>query len=197
MMNLDYNFFEIDQQYITPVKGKILIAEPFMRDPYFKRSIVLLTEHNEDGSVGFVLNKPVDIPVHEVFKEFPRIDTEISIGGPVATNTVHYLHTLGDIIPNSMNVIGDIYWGGDFDFIQGLIKTGKLNQDQIRFFLGYSGWQPNQLDNELEEKSWIVTDIDESFILERNYQNMWKTSLSRLGDKYKLWSGFPEDPAMN
>ena len=196
-MDLGYNFFEIEDKNIAPAKGKILISEPFLRDSYFKRSIVLLTEHNKEGSVGFVLNKPIDLSVNEVFKGFPEIDAGVSIGGPVGTNTVHYIHILGDTVPNSVNVIDHIYWGGDFDIIKGLIKSGEITKDQIRFFLGYSGWHPNQLENELAENSWIVTDIDPSKIMEISSPDIWKDLLKKLGKKYKMWSNFPENPGLN
>lgn len=196
-MNLNYNFFEIEDKYLAPAKGKVLISEPFLRDSYFKRSIVFLTEHNKEGSVGFVLNKPVDLPVNEVIKDFPEINAGVSIGGPVGTNTVHYLHTLGDIVPNSVNVIDDIYWGGDFDFIKGLIKAEKVMGDQIRFFLGYSGWNPNQLENELSENSWLVAEIDSMDIMRINTPEIWKDILAKLGDRYKIWANFPENPGLN
>ena len=196
-MDLGYNFFEIENKNIAPEKGKILISEPFLRDSYFKRSIVLLTEHNKDGSVGFVLNKPIDMSVNEVFEGFPKMDAGVSIGGPVGTNTVHYIHVLGDLIPNSVNVIDDIYWGGDFDFVKGLIKSGKLNKKDIRFFLGYSGWHPNQLENELAENSWVVADIDASKIMRLVSPDLWKDTLSQLGEKYRMWANFPENPGFN
>lgn len=196
-MDLGYNFFEIDHKNMVPQKGRILISEPFLMDSYFKRSIVLLTEHNDEGTVGFVLNKPVDLNLNEVFKEFPEIGVKVSIGGPVGTNTIHYLHTLGDIIPNSVNVLDDIYWGGDFKFVKGLIKSGKVDSDQIRFFLGYSGWQPKQLENELKENSWIVTSIDPFTVMHSDTVNMWKETLSKLGEKYRMWSNFPENPGLN
>ena len=119
-MELDFNIFKIEYNKVTPKKGRVLVSEPFLQDTYFKRSLVLLTEYSEEGAVGFVLNKPLDVKVNEVMNEFPFTNEHVSIGGPVSTNSVHYLHTLGNLIPNSVPVIGDIYWGGDFDFIKHL-----------------------------------------------------------------------------
>ena len=196
-MELDFNLFKIEYNKVAPKKGRILLAEPFLQDNYFKRSIVLLTEHSNEGAVGFVLNKPIDVKVNEVMEGFPFFDSDVCIGGPVSTNTVHYIHTLGDIIPNAVHVVDNIYWGGDFDFVKNLIKEGELNSDQIRFFLGYSGWHAGQLENELEQNSWLITEIHSSLIMKNSNSNVWKTTLSQLGEKYKIWSDFPENPGLN
>jgi len=134
-MDTDFNIFKIEYNKVAPQKGRILVAEPFLQDTYFKRSIVLLTEHSDDGSVGFVLNKPLDVKVKEVMADFPDINNTVSIGGPVSTNTVHYIHTLGHLIPNSVHVFDSIYWGGDFEAIKSLLNEDKISIDQIRFFL--------------------------------------------------------------
>ncbi len=195
-MDLDYNFFNANTN-IHPNKGRILISEPFLQDNYFKRSIVLLTEHTEEGSVGFVLNKPINVKVSDVIKDFPKINSVVSLGGPVNTNTIHYLHTLGDIIPNSIQVLDNIYWGGDFDIVKQLISSGNIGNEQIRFFLGYSGWRAHQLEDELEENSWVVAEIEPREVMTPNNKNFWKNSLKKLGKKYELWSNFPENPQMN
>jgi putative transcriptional regulator len=195
-MELDFNIFKIEYNKVIPRKGRVLVAEPFLQDTYFKRSLVLLTEYSEEGAVGFVLNKPLDVKVNEVMNEFPFTNESVSIGGPVSTNTVHYIHTLGDIIPNSVHVIENIYWGGDFDFIKQMIQIGEIKQEQIRFFLGYSGWQAGQLENELQQNSWLVTEIGAKSIMSPN-SKLWKMTLTQLGDKYKIWADFPENPGLN
>jgi len=195
-MILDYNFFEPDEQ-LEPQKGRVLISEPFLLDNYFKRSIVLITEHNAEGTVGFVLNKSVDLPVNEIVENFPVTNAELSLGGPVNTNTLHYIHTLGDIIPQSNKVIGNIYWGGDFEVVERLIRSNNLASGHIKFFLGYSGWSPNQLEAELEESAWVVTELSPEEIMAPMNRHYWKRQLSKMGKKYEMWSNFPEDPEMN
>ncbi len=195
-MILDYNFFEPDN-LLEPQRGRVLISEPFLLDNYFKRSIVLITEHGEDGTVGFVLNKPVDIPVNEIIEDFPITKADLSLGGPVNTNTLHYIHTLGDIIPQSNKVVGNICWGGDFDVVERLIRSGNIANGQIKFFLGYSGWSPDQLEEELHENAWIVTEIPEEDIMAPMNRKFWKRQLRKMGQKYEMWSNFPEDPDMN
>jgi len=195
-MNLDYNFFESENE-ILPAKGKILISEPFLQDNYFKRSIILLTEHSEEGSVGFVLNKPINLNANEVINDFPKTDALISLGGPVNTNTLHYIHTLGDIIPGSVKVLENIYWGGDFEIVKRLIESGNLVKEQIRFFLGYSGWHKQQLEDELADNAWVVTELSPQEIMAPISKHFWKTALKRMGKKYEMWSNFPENPQMN
>ncbi len=196
-MDIDYDFFRVDEAYARPQKGKILISEPFLSDTYFKRSIVFLTEHSKDGAVGFVLNKPVNLSINEVIKDFPSINTQISIGGPVQTNTLHYIHTLGDIIPESIPVVGNIFWGGDFDTLKELATLDLLKTKQIKFFLGYSGWASQQLEEEIERDSWVITDIEPEIVMADKDDHFWKEMLNRLGEKYRLWSTFPENPTMN
>lgn len=196
-MNSEIDFFRIETNNITPERGRILVAEPFLNETYFKKSIILLTEHNTEGSIGFVLNKPVNMKIDEIIVDFPSFDCNISIGGPVSTNTVHYIHTLGELIPNSVKVFDNIYWGGDFEFLKDLIKEGAIKKDQIRFFLGYSGWSPNQLRDELEQNSWLVCNMGSERIMEHNMEKIWSQVLSSLGEKYKMWINSPDNPSMN
>ena len=196
MKELDIDFFSIENTIVAR-QGRILISEPFLSDTYFHRSVVFLTEHSEEGSVGFVLNKPVDLAVNDVLNDFPEIDSEISIGGPVNTNTIHFIHTLGDAVPNSVQVFGDIYWGGDFEAIKELLEKGKIGAHQIRFFLGYSGWSPQQLENELSEHAWIVSEMDPDIIMKGPDNSLWKDTLGKLGTKFKSWINFPDNPSLN
>jgi len=196
-MNSEIDFFKIGTNGITPQKGRILVAEPFLNDIYFKRSIVFLTEYNKEGSIGFVLNKPVNLKINEVINDFPSFDCNISIGGPVSTNTVHYIHTLGEMLPKSVPVYNNIFWGGDFETLKDMIRGGIIQKNQIRFFLGYSGWVPNQLEEELSQNSWLVTSMETDKIMNNNMNDIWKEVLKNLGSKYKMWINSPENPSLN
>ncbi len=195
-MQIHYDFFQTENT-LLPQKGRILISEPFLMDNYFKRSIVLITEHNEDGTIGFVLNKPINMKVNEIASDFPPINSVVSLGGPVQTNTLHYLHTLGDIIPGSIKVMDTIYWGGEYEVIKRLLESGILTNENIRFFLGYSGWQSNQLEDELNDNAWVVADIHSNEIMIPMSKYFWNKTLHRLGKKFQMWSNFPENPQMN
>lgn len=195
-MNFEFDFFDIkNDRQVEP--GCVLISEPFLSDNYFKRSVVYLTEHTTKGSVGFVLNKPVNLKLQDVMHDFPPIETDISIGGPVSTNTVHYIHTLGSKISSSVHVKDDIYWGGDFDVLKELIQKKEVKKDQIRFFLGYSGWSEKQLETELADNAWLVAEISPLLIMKGEKESFWKEVLEKMSNKYKVWANFPENPALN
>jgi len=198
MKNSAENFFtNLEFELGEPAPGKLLISEPFLYDPSFSRSVVFLVEHNEEGSVGFILNKPIELGVSEALDDFPDFDGELYFGGPVSPNNLFYIHTLGDQVEGSKLVMDGIYWGGDFDRIKFLIASNQLDKDQILFFAGYSGWSPDQLDNELEEKSWIVTDGRYEHLFERDPAKLWTSVLKGMGINFAIMSSFPEYPSMN
>lgn len=196
-MNSNLNIFNIDHNLSNLKKGKCLISEPFSPDSYFGRSVVLITEHNKkDGSIGYILNKPVKIKINELFPDFPEFGAQCYIGGPVSPETIHYIHNRIDILPESNHVFGDIYWGGDFDILKDLISSKMIHENEIKFFLGYSGWAPEQLTQEIEDKYWIVSDIEAKSILKKQ-PDIWKELLNKKGDAYSLWANAPANPGMN
>jgi len=195
-MDLNIDFFHIVNNKEAK-GGNVLISEPFLSDNYFRRSVVYLTEHKKEGSLGFVLNKAVNIKISEVISDFPDVDFPISVGGPVSTNTVHYLHTKGDDIPDSVHVKDGIFWGGDFDVVKEMVHAGVLSKTDIRFFLGYAGWSEDQLDGELDMNAWLVGEIPSKMVMEGMGPDFWTKMLSGFEAKYKAWANFPEDPGLN
>ncbi len=195
-MEKNIDFFNINHKRISPQEGKILIAEPGLMDQYFKRSIILMVEHNEQGTVGFVLNNIVDFNVQELLPDFPDFPSLVSIGGPVGPSSIHFIHTLGDLIPNTNYVSDGLYWGGDFEAVKSLIHMKKISPRQIRFFVGYSGWGVNQLEKELKEKSWVVSELDLVQIM-AGKKGLWSRTVQQMGPKYKPWTIYPENPALN
>jgi len=193
--NLD--FFKIEHNNVLPEKGRVLVAEPFLQDHYFKRSVVLITEHNEEGTTGFVLNNLIDVPVGEIIKDFPSLNSLISIGGPVSTDTVHYIHVHGKRIPESVQISESIFWGGPIDRVKQGIEEGWISGSDIRFFVGYASWYSGQLDREISENSWLVTSIEDYDIMTGTGMEMWKQVLLNEDEKYRLWTRYPEDPMWN
>lgn len=197
-MNLDTNIFRIETNHVAPEKGRILIAEPFLPGSYFNRAIVLLVAHSDKGAIGFILNKKIDFPISEIFGDLPDFDAEVYIGGPVSTDTVYFVHCLGELIPGSIHVKDNMYWGGDFEELKRLIREGLVMPEQIRFFLGYSGWDSGQLEEELAENSWLVTEVEEELVMaDRKTNDMWVRAVREIGGKYMLWEHFPENPSLN
>ncbi len=179
-------------------KGQLLVAEPsILGDISFNRSVILLAEHNAEGSVGFILNKPLDYTICDLL---PEIEASFKIynGGPVEQDNLYFIHTIPKLITNSIEISNGIYWGGDFELTKSLINEGKINKEDIRFFLGYTGWEHKQLENELQCNSWIVAiNTLKKEILSKSSKKFWKEKISELGGDYIIWSNAPENPNLN
>ncbi len=195
-MKLD-RLVQIKPNNLKPAKGRLLLSEPFMGDYYFGRSVVLLAEHNAEGSFGLVLNKPVHKKISEVTKEFPELDAPLFVGGPVETNHLFFIHTLGDEISDSVEVINGLFWGGNMEDVMELFRLQKLSPQNSRFFLGYAGWGAHQVDDELKRNSWAITTATSDLIFKTDPKILWKKLTRKLGSDYRLWAKFPVNPNMN
>lgn len=181
-----------------PTKGDLLVAEPsIIGDLSFNRSIVLLTDHTKEGSIGFILNKPLDFTISDLI---PEIEASFKVynGGPVEQDNLYFIHKVPELIPNSIEIALGIFWGGDFSEVSKLIVDNKINEKDIKFFLGYSGWELNQLEEELKSNSWVVTKNSyKKSIIEKDYEFFWKEKMVELGGNYSIWSNAPENPSYN
>ncbi len=190
------DFFKYKNK-IKPEKGRLLISEPFLPDPNFERTVVLLCEHNEEGSFGFVLNKPSILKLSEVMERIHNMDEIIYVGGPVQQDSLHYIHR-NMILENAIQIGDGISWGGSFENLILLAETKQISAADIRFFLGYSGWGPGQLETELESDSWIVCDlVTDQLLFDTDSQLMWKKALGNLGGRFSMYSNYPVDPRLN
>ena len=183
---------------LEPEKGKLLISDPFLDDDYFRRSLIYLCEFNKEGSFGFVINNFISINLHDLDESFPEIETQISLGGPMEINSLYFIHTLGDKINNSLLINENIYLGGDFQQLSTFIKEDESIIKNVRFFIGYSGWEANQLDTEIRNNSWIVSEMNSPSMLFGSQSKLtWKRYMYELGGKFKIMSKFPIDPKDN
>jgi len=189
--------FKPNTPRILPKKGRVLIAEPFMQGLYFSRSVILLAEHNSEESIGFVLDKPTDLYPDELIDNMRQFKGSLYLGGPVEPCMLNYIHTLGEKIPGATKITDSIYHGGDFEMLVSLINKGVANANNVKFFGGYSGWNPGQLQDEIDENSWVVTTIEDEKIMQSESENLWEETLSELGDNYKLWTNVPRHPSFN
>lgn len=196
-MNDFDDIIKIKTNNIQPARGKILISEPFLIDEFFRRSVVLLAEHNEEGTFGVIVNKPVKLNFNEIVRDFPNFDTQLFLGGPVQNQNLFFIHTLGDEIPESVEIIEGVYWGGDIETIKEMIALNRLTAENIRFYIGYSGWAPEQLNDELKLNSWVVGNINADQLMRTRPRTLWKKSLYRLGGEYAYWPKLPDDPSEN
>jgi putative transcriptional regulator len=183
---------------ISAATGHILISEPFMMDPNFKRSVIILTEYSEMGAVGLVLNHQGDYLLGDILPDVSYSEMPVYVGGPVGNDTLHFLHKCPEKIPDGLEIADGVYWGGDFEVVKELISNYQLSQDEIKFFTGYSGWSGGQLENELKENAWIVTDkVSAGTIFGHNDQSLWRQVVIGLGNRYAHIANFPENPSLN
>lgn len=178
--------------------GDILLAEPFMLDGNFKRSVLLVTEHDDsEGTVGFVLNKKIDMQINDLIADFPDFDAPVYFGGPVATDTIHYLHNVGEILDDSTEIVRGVYWGGSFEKLKFLIRSELVLPQNIRFFVGYSGWTEYQLAEEIKTGSWIKDNMDANYLFKANADSLWKTVLVNKGDNFGVIGHMPDQVRYN
>jgi len=179
------------------LKGKLLISEPsILNDKSFNRSVIYLTEDNTDGSVGFIINKSTDFVLKDLIPDI-QCDFQIYNGGPVEQENLYFIHKIPDLIPDSLEISNGIYWGGNFDTLTELLNDKKVNKDDIRFFLGYSGWTQNQLKEELSESNWVIVENKYPNLLSVKSDEIWKNQLLNFGGEYQIWANAPKNPALN
>ncbi|CAN5304724.1 YqgE/AlgH family protein [soil metagenome] len=182
---------------LSPEKGRLLISEPYLPDPNFERTIILLCENSGKGSFGFVLNKPATVSVSEVMEDIQDYDTPAMVGGPVQQDTLHYLHRNANL-EDAVEIAAGIYWGGNFESLLFLLESKQMPHSDVKFFLGYSGWSGGQLEEELEQDSWIVSDkVSEDLVFETDPEAMWKKTLTVMGGRFSVYSNYPKDPRLN
>lgn len=178
--------------------GRLLISEPFLQDPNFTRSVVLMTAHGEEGTFGFVLNQPSTFLLKDLVPDLWQANYPVFIGGPVEVDTIHFIHRCYDKLNSGEEIAKGIYWGGNFEALKILVNSHAIAQNEVKFFLGYSGWADGQLQEEINENTWIVSDkYHQDLVFSQNEEELWKEVIINLGDKYAHISNFPTDPSLN
>lgn len=180
-------------------QGKILLAEPYMLDPNFRRATIILCEHNNEsgGSLGFIFNKPLQTNIDELIPDFPEFASEVYFGGPVQTDTIHYIHTLGDLLEDSLEIAKGVYWGGDFEKLKFLIDSKLVKPNQIRFFIGYTGWSKDQLEEEMKSGTWVVADFDPNYLFNGIPLKLWKQIMYNKGNTFTIIANMPDEVSWN
>ena len=183
---------------ITPTNGILLIAEPFLKDLSFARSVVLICKHNEEeGTFGFSIHKKLHTTLNKIIEDMEGFKIPVYLGGPVQTDTLHYIHQYPELFSDSVEITEAVYWGGDFALLKQYIKNGTVDINKVKFFLGYSGWSAGQLEDELKVHSWITLQGTKQLIFDTAPQDIWQISLTALGGKYKMMIHYPTDPQLN
>lgn len=190
--------FEYDKNIPEPESGDFLISEPFLNDPNFERTVILICEHTEESTFGLILNKLSDLKLDDVLEEKITFPAYLNLGGPVEQNTLHFIHRLEGKIEGSIELNNGLFWSGDFEQIKFLLNSNLVKEEDIQFYLGYSGWDAGQLRKELDKQSWFVrkkATATEIFDMESDI--LWKSILSQMGGKYRVFSNYPVDPRLN
>ena len=182
---------------IEPAPGILLIADPFLKDPNFLRTVILICEHKQEGSFGFVLNKQIENTLDELIPDLEGYKFPVYYGGPVQMDTLHFIHQYPDVIPGSFEISKGVYWGGDFEMVVEMIKKETIKSAKIRFYVGYSGWSSGQLESELKEKSWLTVKAERKLVFHKKVDDIWKESLKHLGGDFEMMINFPIDPQLN
>jgi len=181
------------EQKVKLEKGNVLVSQPFMIDGNFRRSVIYLAEYNDEGALGFILNRPLDYKVDELIGDFPEFENNAFFGGPVATNTIHFVHKFGDILDDSREIKDGVFWGGDFEKLKVLLSTEIVSSKDIKFYVGYTGWSSGQLEDELVHGSWVVAPGDANFIFgNMKEKELWSKVLEYLGENFEVIAQIPE-----
>lgn len=178
--------------------GNILIAKPFLQDGFFKRSVIYMCEHNEEGSLGFVINKPQGLLLKDVFPHLKYGNFPLFEGGPVSSNQLFYTHTIGVKLSDSLEIGNGVYWGGNFYELSYFIEHGQVAPNQIRFYIGYSGWGKDQLEQEMHNESWVLSQSTKyTELINANPDNLWGQELIKINPGYRAFSDYSFDPSLN
>ncbi len=178
------------------MKGKILIAKPYLGDPNFERAVVMVCEHSEEGAFGLVINQATQHILPDFFADI-NVAVPVGIGGPVEPNTLHFLHTRGDLLDDAIELSPGLFWSGNFEQIKDYLNMGVIKSNEIRFYLGYSGWGDKQLDEEIAEDVWVITSAEKDWIFSTDPKDIWSAALRKLGGNYKIMANSPVDPRLN
>lgn len=182
---------------ISPSRGTLLIANPFLKDPNFSRTVIFLCDHTNEGSFGFILNKKFPKNLEELLPDLTISTFPVFQGGPVQKDALHFLHEYPELIGGGEEVLNNVFWGGNFESLLSNLKNNDIDSSRIRFFIGYSGWSEGQLENELKEESWLTVKATRKLIFDTKPGDIWKNALKHLGGNYEMMINFPIDPQLN
>lgn len=178
-------------------RGDLLISYPYLEDNYFFRSVICMLEHNEEGSFGLILNKKMPNKIGEIIPDLGHLNNPIYMGGPVETQNLFFIHPYKDL-RNTLPIANGLFWNGDLSELKDMFEIEFAKPEDVRFFLGYSGWGSKQLEDEIREKSWFLGHNHLSIIQHDDEDDMlWRKSIELLGADFEDIAHFPIDPCMN
>jgi len=179
-------------------KGDVLISKPsILGDVTFNRSLILVADYNEEGYVGFIINRPLQENLKDLV---PTLNKDFSVfdGGPVERDKLYFIHSVPHLITGGFKISDELYWGGAQEELIPLLNNNLIGDHQIKFFLGYSGWGQSQLEDEIKDEAWLVeSHFDLETLISCNSTSLWNEKMKSLGGKYLIWSNAPDNPNYN
>ena len=201
MKELEQDIYHLNDEQPMPVRGSLLVAKPTVGDFFFKRSLVLIVDPDEgDGAMGVVVNNYTGYNLRDIMPEIESVDEiPLLLGGPVGSQMMFYLHTLGpDIVPDSIDLGNGVWFGGEFDAIKRYVELGGPVEGHVKFIVGYSGWSAGQLDGEIKRHDWaVLNQVDRELLMDAGDDDRWRDAVECFGDRYRLWLNLPSDPTYN
>lgn len=201
MNEWDQDIYHLNDEQPLPERGSLLVAKPTVGDFFFKRSLVLIVDPDEnEGAMGVVVNHYTGYNLRDIMPEIETVEEiPLFLGGPVGTQMLFFMHTLGpDVIPDAVALGDGVYFGGQFDAVKQYIELGAPVEGHIKFIVGYSGWSKGQLTSEIARHDWaVLNNGGRGLMMGEGDDNLWREAVSRFGDRYRLWLNLPSDPACN
>lgn len=182
-------------------RGSLLISMPQMLDTNFMHGVVLMVEHTEAGAYGIVLNRPMGLELSDLLPDAERLgerDFPVQNGGPVGEDRLQFLHRVPALIPGGVAISDDLFFGGEPDAMVAAVAGGHVTPDQLRLYVGYSGWGAGQLEAELGTGSWVSAPGSTDLVFDaRTTERLWRHALRGLGRDGEELSQLPPDPTWN
>jgi len=184
------SLLQVQPTLLKPVTGRILISVPYYNDPFFNRSVVLLIDKDEANSVGLIINHEMNATVYQA-ESGEEINIPVFSGGPVMHHTAFALHNF-DNCKQSEEILPHVYTGYD-DILQAIFDYKSFPKMNFKIFIGYSGWSPGQLEDEINRKMWVVAEGDEELVLRTSTEKVWEKAVKKLGKAYAHWLQTPKN----
>lgn len=193
-MNQYNDLLHIEPTGLTLGPGRLLISTPYFNDPFFNHSVVLLTDYEEEHTAGLIINRQLPHNVYDVVNEI-RVDDPIYFGGPVLTEAVFLLHSF-ESCPEASRLLPGVYVGYNPVLI-AVIEQHAIANLKSKFLLGYAGWSPGQLEDELRRNMWVVAPATQSLVFDTPADEIWHRAVQRLGKPYAHWLRIPKNISFN
>lgn len=188
-----------DELLVAP--GLLLAAWPDLLDPNFMHGVVVMCQHSEEGAYGLVVNRDTNLTVSDLLPEHPLLggsDFPVHLGGPVDHSSMQFLHRVPSVIGGGVELTGTLWLGGELDQMADYVCTSPEEaRENVRVFLGYSGWGAGQLELELQSGSWLPAPTDLDAVFGPPGEGLWRRVVREASPEGESLGSLPPDPDWN